>query len=130
MHSSRMRTTRSLTISHCKKKTEKKITHAPPQITHAPPKKLRTPEKITHAPRKNYACPPEKITHAPPGKPRTSPPPPVNRITHTCKNITFPQLRLRAVITGCIECDCVRLRLIAHSHNAVTAGNECSIVIQ
>ena len=26
-------------------------------------------------------------------------PPPVNRITHTCKNITFPQLRLRAVKT-------------------------------
>ena len=24
--------------------------------------------------------------------------PPMNRITHTCKNITFPQLRLRAVI--------------------------------
>ena len=27
------------------------------------------------------------------------PPPPVNRITDTCKNITFPQLRLRAVKT-------------------------------
>ena len=26
------------------------------------------------------------------------PPPPVNRITDRCKNITFPQLRLRAVI--------------------------------
>ena len=26
------------------------------------------------------------------------PPPPVNRITDTCQNITFPQLRLRAVI--------------------------------
>ena len=25
------------------------------------------------------------------------PPPPVNRITDTCKNITFPQLRLRAL---------------------------------
>ena len=29
-------------------------------------------------------------------------PPPVNRITDTCKNITFPQLRLRAVITSYI----------------------------
>ena len=27
-------------------------------------------------------------------------PPPVNRITDTCKNITFPQLRLRAVISS------------------------------
>ena len=30
--------------------------------------------------------------------PGSRPPPPVNRITDTCKNITFPQLRLRAVI--------------------------------
>ena len=28
-----------------------------------------------------------------------SPPPPVNRMTDRCKNITFPQLRLRAVKT-------------------------------
>ena len=28
----------------------------------------------------------------------TTTPPPVNRITDTCKNITFPQLRLRTVI--------------------------------
>ena len=28
----------------------------------------------------------------------THPPPPVNRISHTCKNITFPQLRMRAVM--------------------------------
>ena len=35
-------------------------------------------------------------TRHPPGS--GPPPPPVNRITDTCKNITFPQLRLWAVI--------------------------------
>ena len=30
---------------------------------------------------------------------KQTPPPPVNRITDRCKNITFPQLRLRTVIT-------------------------------
>ena len=31
----------------------------------------------------------------------TTPSPPQNRITDTCKNITFPQLRLRAVMNWC-----------------------------
>ena len=29
--------------------------------------------------------------------------PPVNRITDRCKNITFPQLRLRTIINKCIR---------------------------
>ena len=34
----------------------------------------------------------------PPSRPPRPGTPPVNRITNTCKNITFPQLRLQAVI--------------------------------
>ena len=58
MHSSRMRTARSLTVSHCKKKNWKKS---------RTPRKNYTcrPEKITHPPTKNYTCPPQKTTHAP-----------------------------------------------------------------
>ena len=40
--------------------------------------------------------PPQDQTTPPPRE--QAPLPPVNRITDTCKNITFPQLRLRAVI--------------------------------
>ena len=60
MHSSRMRTARSLAVSHCIRKTEK-TTHAPPNKTmHAPP------NKTTHAP-------PNKTMHAPRIKPRMPP---------------------------------------------------------
>ena len=54
----------------------------------------------THAPH-NHTCPP--TTHAPhnhacPPQPCTTPPPPMDRMTHTCKNITLPQTWFVAVI--------------------------------
>ena len=55
----------------------------------------QTPPPSRHLPGSRHNPPPRS---KPPG---TKPPgvgtPPVNRITDTCKNITFPQLRLRAV---------------------------------
>ena len=56
-------------------------------LHHAPPREQTTPDQ----------APPQT------GTPREQTPPrsrhsPVNRITDTCKNITFPQLRLRAVM--------------------------------
>ena len=90
MHS-RMCTTRSLTVSHAPHN------HAhPPQPcmppcnhtcphNHACPPTMHAPHSHTHTPLQ--PCMPPTTTHAPP----------VNRITDTCKNITFPQLRLRAV---------------------------------
>ena len=64
-----------------------------PPTMHAP---CHTPPPCT--PR--LPCMPP-ATHGPPlwMPPATQPPPPVNRITDRCKNITFPQLRLRAVKT-------------------------------
>ena len=109
MHSSRMRTARSLTVSHCIRKTEKtthapplnKTTHAPPNKTmHAPPNKTThaPPNKTTHAhPRPNkttHAHPrPNKTMHAPPGATTHAPPPWTELLTHASENITLPQLR-------------------------------------
>ena len=63
MHSSRMRTARSLTVSLC-------VVVSPPS-------------NHTRTPREQPRTPP------PPEQPRT--PPPVNRMTNWCKNITLPQ---------------------------------------
>ena len=58
MHSSRMRTARSLTVSHCIRKNWKN--HAPPRkTTHAPPEKPCTP------PLEKPRMPPNKTMHAP-----------------------------------------------------------------
>ena len=121
MHSSRMRTARSLTVS-----PYLVVSHAPPPgaTTHAPPPEaaMHTPQEqpcmppratmhtplpraTTHAPQSNHACPhpweqpcpPPKQPHMPPlGQPYTPPQatthaPPVNRMTNRCKNITLPQ---------------------------------------
>ena len=120
MHSSRMRTARSLTIS-------RHVLCMPPATMHGPrnhacPPQLCTPPyhacppqpcmpPLSCMPPCNHACPPyhacphnhtcplpPPTTHAPP--PATHACPPVNRITDTCKNITFPQLRLRAGINA------------------------------
>ena len=69
---------------------------APPGADHPPPDQADPPDQ---APRR--ADPPP--TRQPPGSwhpPHRSRHPPVNRITDICKNITFPQLRLRAVKTS------------------------------
>ena len=81
MDSSRMRTARS---SSCRGG----LHQAPPWEQTRPGTKHPPPGADTH-PRDQTP-----LDQAPPG-PGT---PPVNRITDTCKNITFPQLRLRAVI--------------------------------
>ena len=102
----------------------------------------RPPEKITHSPRKNHARPPpEKITHAPPEKLCTppektthAPSPPVNRITHSCKNITFPQLRLRAVLRVLVVFAPSQWRLNLHAnkfiHNTVSCGKVTGLIKQ
>ena len=85
----------------------------PPAITHAllatmhtpwqpclPPGNHARPLAARHAPLPRQPCMPPWQPHMPPAA--THPwaathAPPVDRITDTCKNITFPQLRLRAV---------------------------------
>ena len=63
MHSSRMRTARSLTIS-------RRILHTPPREKPCmPPRKNHAHppgSNHTHPPRSNHACPPGATTHAPP----------------------------------------------------------------
>ena len=115
MHSSRMRTARSLTVSH-------RILHMPPQekphmppweqpcmppreqpCTHTlgktmppreqpcmPPGSNHTHPRSNHAcpPGSNHTCPP-RSNHAHPPRGTTYAPPPVNRITDACENITF-----------------------------------------
>ena len=93
MHSSRMRTARSLTVSpylvvsHAcppgatTHTPPRATTHAPPgATTHAPPVQPCTPPgATTHAPQSNHACPPgATMLAAPPPhpweQPRTPPP--------------------------------------------------------
>ena len=95
MHSSRMRTARSLIVS-----PYLVVSHArPPRSNHVCP-----PVATMHAPRSNHARPPPReqpctppaaTTHAPP-LPRTPRPPPVNRITRLWKYNLAPT-SLRAV---------------------------------
>ena len=61
----------------------------PPFITRAPPPFIM---HATHAP---------FTMHTPFA---TNIPPPMNRITDMCKNITFPQLRLRVVMEQLLHC--------------------------
>ena len=108
-----MRTARSLTIS-------RRILHMPPQqpctpphaTPHAAPATMHAPQQPCMPPG-NHECPPATTyapwqPHMPPGNhacppsnhacpPATTHAPPMDRITDTCKNITFPQLRLRVV---------------------------------
>ena len=69
--------------------------HMPPWSNHAcPPREqpCMPPRATRHAPPEQPCMPPGATTHAPPPQqPRT--PPPVNRMTNRCKNITLPQLR-------------------------------------
>ena len=67
--------------------------HAPPGATmHAPREQPRMPpwEQPRMPPWEQPRMPPPGATMHPPEQSRTSPP--VDRITDTCKNITFPQL--------------------------------------
>ena len=112
MHSSRMRTTRSLTVSRHILCTPWQP-HMPPQQPCMPPPHHNhaCPPTTMHVP-SNHACPPTTM-HTPHNQTcpeatmhtlgnLTCPPPatwhppatthaPVDRMTHTCKNITLPQ---------------------------------------
>ena len=57
-----------------------------------PPRTRHPPFPADQAPPWDQAPPPRADTPTPPPGPGTSPPP-VNRITDACKNITLPQLR-------------------------------------
>ena len=89
MHSSRMRTARSLTVS-------RRIPRTPPY----PPWEACTPPRSMHAPRKHTppgeACtPPQRHTHTPPGNTHA---PPWTEWQTGAKILPCPKLRLRAVI--------------------------------
>ena len=92
MHCSRMRTARSLTVSHCIQKNWKNHAHPPratmhaspweqpcmpPQATmHAPPATMHTPpEQPCMPPQSNHACPPWKQPCMPPWSNHARPPP-------------------------------------------------------
>ena len=110
MHSSRMRTARSLTvspylvISHAcpplpeqprmlpreqpRMPPEQPRTPAPRATTHPPEQPCTPPGATTHPPEQPH-MPPRATMHAPPGA--TMHAPHVNRMTNRCKNITLPQ---------------------------------------
>ena len=102
MHSSRMRTARSLivspyfVVSHAHPPQEQPRTHLPAATMHAPLEQPCTPPRAaTHAPpaATTHALP-GATTHAPPGATMHTPPeqprmPPPCGQTDTCKNITF-----------------------------------------
>ena len=119
MHSSRMRTARSLTVSRhilCMPPPQPCMPHHPPATMHAPQQPHMPPSPANHTrlpplqpcmPPSNHACPlatmhspqqphmPPATTHTP-RQPCTPPSnhthPPCNHAcgqTHTCKNITF-----------------------------------------
>ena len=88
MHSSRMRTGRTLTVfrylapggvSPKKAEIKKKI----PPLTPSPPRKIGDT--------------PHRDQTPPPGTRHHHPPPPVNRITHACENITLAKTSFRPV---------------------------------
>ena len=94
MHSSRMRTARS---------SSRRGGGSPPSTPReqTPPPRTRHPPTILgQAHPQVDQEPPQEQTPPGPGTPPDQAPPSVNRITDTCKNITFPQLRFRAVITS------------------------------
>ena len=78
MHSSRMRTARSLTVS-------RRILRMPLQQPHMPPTTTHPPRNHAHPPTTMHACPP--CSHAPPGNHAPQQPrmPPSN---HTCPPAT------------------------------------------
>ena len=68
MHSSRMRTARSLTVSpYLIISPPRATTHAPRSNHACPPEQPCMPPRATmHAPRSNHTCPPRATTHTPP----------------------------------------------------------------
>ena len=112
MHSSRMRTARSLivspylVISHTLTPLPPRATTHPRRTTTQPPPRSNhtcPPEQPCMPPQSNHAHPPGATMHAlpsnhahptpdqPPPRSNHARPPPVNRMTNGCKNITLPQ---------------------------------------
>ena len=93
MHSSRMRTGRTLTVFRGRTPPpKKKIWKNPPSRQEPPPPPGRPP--LQADPPSPPGRPPLQADTPPPGRP---PPPPVNRITDTCKNITLAKTSFRPV---------------------------------
>ena len=102
MHSSRMRTARSLTVSRrilCTSPSN----HACPPCNHTCPPATTHPPTTTHAPQQPHMPPTNMHT---PLQPRMAP---VDRMTHMCKNITLPQTsfaggkkRKECIPVGCV----------------------------
>ena len=106
MHSSRMRTGRTVTVFRKLEPPPKIWSRHPPEKI--PPPKIwsrHPPRKIGAGTPKNWSRHPPKLEQAPPRKigAGTPPekleqaPPPVNRITDTCKNITLAKTSFRPV---------------------------------
>ena len=126
MHSSRMRTGRTLTVFQGRRPPPENLEEPPLKIWRYPPRKFggtppkkTPPENLEVPPKKRHnPTPPKKYLEVPPQKktppqkrhppeiwrypPKKTPPkkrhPPVNRITHTCKNITLAKTSFRPVI--------------------------------
>ena len=95
MHSSRMHTGRTLTVFRWR--TPPENLEEPPQKI-PPPKIWRNPHPPTppKIPPQIWRNPPQKIP--PQIRAKSGAPPPVNRITDTCKNITLAKTSFRPVI--------------------------------
>ena len=97
MHSSRMRTARSLTVSPYLVVSHAcppgATTHAPPEQPHMPPQgaTMHTPPgATTHAPPEQLCMPPGATMHAPPGATMHAPHPPGSNHTCPLSNHTCP----------------------------------------
>ena len=89
MHSSRMRTGRTLTVFRKLENSPKKFGGTPP------PRKFGGPPGKIGDPPKNWS-PPEKLETPP--RDQTQTPPPLNRMTDRCKNITLAKTSFRPVM--------------------------------
>ena len=111
MHSSRMRTGRTVTVFRKLEDPPKNLEQAPPlkfgagtppeNLEQAPPRKFGagTPPKIwsRHPPENLEQAPPPKIWSRHPPRKFGAGTPPVNRMTDRCKNITLAKTSFRPV---------------------------------
>ena len=99
MHSSRMRTGRTLTVFRWRPPSPQKFQTPPRKFQTPPPRKFQTPPlKISDTPPENFRHPPRKFQT-----------PLVNRMTNRCKNITLAKTSFRPVITVVTDlCACCK----------------------
>ena len=104
MHSSRMRTGRTLTVFRGR---------TPPPTRQTPPP-ADTPPPLADTPPPLADIPPPLADTPPPladTPSRQTPPPPVNRITHTCKNITLAKTSFRPVM-NVLPCKNAKIKIV------------------